>query len=123
MVESEFTRVWDATTLLPKFRPPKQRHHVSMATTADLNKVNILADTWLEDLKIKPASQAKRIEEIEVTLLKNMAEYAPILPQDGTELYGQAAIVQSILQCNGDRALLQKLAREYKDDFLFPSEC
>lgn len=93
-----------------------------MATTTNLDKVCALVDTWLEDMRAKPASQAKQIEEIEIKILKSMAMYAPILPPDGPELYGQAAIVRSILRCNGDRALLQKLAREYKDDFLFPSE-
>lgn len=79
-------------------------------------------DDWLREYDAAPHTTANRFVQVQIKLLKSMAEYAPVLPPDGTSPRGQEAIVADIMRCYGDKDRLRTLAALYWDGFLVPSE-
>ncbi|KAG8888165.1 hypothetical protein FRB98_008274 [Tulasnella sp. 332] len=79
-------------------------------------------DQWLEGGNAAPNTTAPRRMAVEIKLLRGIAQYAPVLPNDGTSLRGQAAIVRDIMKCGQNKELLKDPAAVYWDTFLLPSE-
>lgn len=96
------------------------------AAHANVQTIYAFLDNWLEE-HCAATNAAGNVAggdrcAVEIKVLRNMVEHAPVLRPDGPKLRGQAAVVEHVMDCGCDKERLRTLAQEFCDKFLVPSE-